>query len=270
MNKTEQTYLNITDGYLQQLEDTGTNAFAYLTIYPFNDFDGVTDAQLDELGDRLLRIISRGRKIFLRLYPEMNGSWFIYGQKPAAFIAAWRRAVTALNTKLGPSNRDKVAYIWAPNSGNDYPWLGQTFSPNPSDLPDASIGVDTNGNQRLDRLDDPYSPFYPGDEWVDWVGLSIYHCKYLIWIALVDHPLAALYLTRFLFYFYLFCFSSMADGREYPWRQNVIPEEDKFESILQGLRLTRSPLSASTPSTACSAVHQETAPSRVVTNLYPC
>lgn len=23
--------------------------------------------------------------------------------------------------------------------------------------------------------DDPYTPFYPGDQWVDWVGMNQYH-----------------------------------------------------------------------------------------------
>ncbi|KAJ3209887.1 hypothetical protein HDU67_005830 [Dinochytrium kinnereticum] len=200
MNKTtQQTYLNITDGFLQQLEDTNTDAFAYLTIYPFNDFEGVTDAQLDELGDRLLRIIQRGRKIFLRLYPEMNGSWFIYGQKPRAFIAAWRRAFNVLNAKIGPQNRNMIAYLWAPNSGNGYPYYNQTFSVNPTAIPEDRIEIDTNGDKVLNLEDDPYSPFYPGDEYVDWVGLSIYHY-----------------------------------GSEYPWRQNVVPEPNKFEGKMQG------------------------------------
>lgn len=35
--------------------------------------------------------------------------------------------------------------------------------------------MDTNGNGVLDSLDDPYSPFYPGDDYVDWVGTSNYH-----------------------------------------------------------------------------------------------
>ena len=27
---------------------------------------------------------------------------------------------------------------------------------------------------------DPYGPYYPGDEWVDWVGMSIYHFGILL------------------------------------------------------------------------------------------
>jgi hypothetical protein len=34
--------------------------------------------------------------------------------------------------------------------------------------------MDTNNNGRIDGADDPYLPYYPGDEFVDWVALSLY------------------------------------------------------------------------------------------------
>ncbi|KAJ3087288.1 hypothetical protein HK102_011435, partial [Quaeritorhiza haematococci] len=35
--------------------------------------------------------------------------------------------------------------------------------------------LDTNRDGNITAADDPYSPYYPGDEWVDWVGLTLYH-----------------------------------------------------------------------------------------------
>ena len=35
--------------------------------------------------------------------------------------------------------------------------------------------LDTNDDGWVDMYDDPYTPFYPGDQWVDWVGLNEYH-----------------------------------------------------------------------------------------------
>ena len=35
--------------------------------------------------------------------------------------------------------------------------------------------LDTNDDGWVDMHDDPYTPFYPGDQWVDWVGLNEYH-----------------------------------------------------------------------------------------------
>jgi hypothetical protein len=35
--------------------------------------------------------------------------------------------------------------------------------------------MDTNGDGAIDMYDDMYTPYYPGDDWVDWVGMSIFH-----------------------------------------------------------------------------------------------
>ena len=35
--------------------------------------------------------------------------------------------------------------------------------------------LDTNGDGVLTMADDPYGPYYPGDDAVDWVGMSLYH-----------------------------------------------------------------------------------------------
>jgi beta-mannanase len=112
----------------------------------------------------------------------MNGSWFPYGQDPIKFIASWKRVVDYVRKALGESNRSNFAFIWGPNSGNGYPYV---LPPPDGFSPDASTtegkariaALDTNGNGELDRLDDPYQPYYPGDDYVDWVGISIYHCK---------------------------------------------------------------------------------------------
>ena len=78
--------------------------------------------------------------------------------------------------------------LWSPNIGNGYPFLGSGFESNNPKATDtdpikqanfqelntdnvgASAGVITNA-------DDPYGPFYPGDEWVDWVGISVYNIQ---------------------------------------------------------------------------------------------
>ncbi|KAI8850038.1 hypothetical protein BC829DRAFT_369068, partial [Chytridium lagenaria] len=126
----------------------------------------------------------------------MNGSWFPYGQNPSAFKRAWRRAVEIILRVIGEENRDHLALLWAPNSGNGYPWPTSIASPKVGDprIPD----LDTNGDGIFDVRDDPYTPFYPGDDVVDWVGMSIYHY-----------------------------------GFKYPWIQNVIPTSNKFEGIME-------------------------------------
>lgn len=49
--------------------------------------------------------------------------------------------------------------------GSTYPWGPSRFDPL----------LDTNKDGQLDRGDDPYLPYYPGDAYVDWIGCSAYH-----------------------------------------------------------------------------------------------
>ncbi|KAJ3066783.1 hypothetical protein HDU98_009935 [Podochytrium sp. JEL0797] len=163
-----------------------------LTVYPFQGFANITDEQLADMATRLNNIVNAGHSVFFRFAAEMNGSWFQYGQDPAGFIAAWRRCITYWRHALG-ANVDKVAFIWSPNSGNGYPYAGEEFSINPNATDAATLAnialLDTNQNGILDPLDDPYIPYYPGDEYVDWVGLSIYH--YGIEYPWVDNAIPA-------------------------------------------------------------------------------
>jgi Glycosyl hydrolase family 26 len=99
-----------------------------------------------------------GKPLFIRFAHEMNGSWYPWcewrdknknlerdpgeesGFTPQDYRAAYRN-VALLLRRLAPN----VALVWCPNSG----LLG--------------------GGRR-----DPFAPFYPGDDVVDWVGLDFY------------------------------------------------------------------------------------------------
>ena len=83
-----------------------------------------------------------GGPILLRFAPEMNGDFYPWGvgangNTPGDFIAAWRHLVSIFREQ-GANN---VEWVWGPNNGP----LG--------DLSDV----------------------YPGDQWVDWLGLSAYN-----------------------------------------------------------------------------------------------
>ncbi|KAI9203316.1 uncharacterized protein BJ171DRAFT_569028 [Polychytrium aggregatum] len=72
--------------------------------------------------------------------------------------------------------------MWAPNVGVGYPWSTPgAASPTPKspvdNLVDFSL-LDTNRDGTINALDDPYSPFFPGREYVDWVGVSLYYYNY--------------------------------------------------------------------------------------------
>jgi hypothetical protein len=87
--------------------------------------------------------------------------------KPTAYVANFRAMAIAVHSRT-----NMTAMVWAPNTGDGYPYgtTRQSIS-NPADF-DL---LDTNKNGVLDKEgDDPYGAYWPGKEYVDWVGLSTY------------------------------------------------------------------------------------------------
>jgi len=76
-----------------------------------------------------------GGPIFLRYASEMNGTWQAYSGDPAKYIEKWR-LVCRVMREVAPN----VIMVWCPFA-----------------TPQATI-----------------TEYYPGDEWVDWVGVNIY------------------------------------------------------------------------------------------------
>lgn len=90
-----------------------------------------------------------GHPYFLRFAHEMNGNWNpwseqVNGNKPGQFVQAWRH-VHDIFTAQGVTN---VTWVWTPNI-------------------DFSTGT-------------PLRELYPGDGYVDWVGMSGYNWGTLI------------------------------------------------------------------------------------------
>lgn len=86
-----------------------------------------------------------GGPVFISIDHEMNGTWYPYSQAyPNSgvtandFVTAWRRIVTIFRQN-GANN---AAFVWSPN------------------VPDVG-GV-------------PFTAYYPGDDYVDWIGVSFY------------------------------------------------------------------------------------------------
>lgn len=82
-----------------------------------------------------------GRPLFVRFAHEMNGTWYPWGKgrhrnTPRLFVAAWRHVVRVFRR----NGADNVRWVWSPNQN-----LSGRF---------------------------PFTQYYPGDRWVDWVGLD--------------------------------------------------------------------------------------------------
>ena len=102
----------------------------------------IADGAYDDYARRAARSAAAwGHPILLRFAHEMNGTWYPWGRgmdgsTPAVYRAAWRHLVQIFRS-AGATN---VRWVWTPN-------------------------VDGGGQY-------PFRAYYPGDRWVDWVGLD--------------------------------------------------------------------------------------------------
>jgi hypothetical protein len=80
-----------------------------------------------------------GAPLFLRFASEMNGNWMAYSGNPSLYIEKFRLVYRVMHAEA-----PNVAVVWCP------------FSSPRSNIPD----------------------YYPGDEFVDWVGVNIYSVFY--------------------------------------------------------------------------------------------
>lgn len=124
--------------------------------------DQWTDAMTTQLVSTVRSINRRGITVWLRFCYEMvslvasfgsrkrassdppllqNGGWMSYGSQPEDYVAVWRRVTTAIRAAT-----NETYMFWAPNL-----WNGP--------------------------VDDPvqgYTPYWPGEDYVDVAGLSVY------------------------------------------------------------------------------------------------
>ena len=178
------------DAFVQQVRSV--NGIALITLEPTAGLATATTAAATAVADILAGYRACGVPIILRFAHEMNGSWYAWGQDPAAFIAAFRSIAAAVHERA-----PGVAMLWAPNTGRGYPFSGGAHAAVPGSA--ATAALDTNHDGILSAADDPYAPYWPGDDAVDWVGMSIYHF-----------------------------------GTTYPWGANVVPLPDSFVDLITG------------------------------------
>jgi beta-mannanase len=129
--------------------------------------DAVTDQVAADLAARLDGYNRRGVPVVVRFGEEMNGDRYSWVQQPPAYVAAFRRVAAAVHAGAPGS-----ATVWAPAYGGGYP-----FSPvatGDTDVLDTGV-LDTGGDGQVTGLDDPYAPYWPGEDAVDWAGLSPFH-----------------------------------------------------------------------------------------------
>lgn len=68
-----QTHTPPVSQFFEQVEASNTDAYAYLTVYPIDGYEVVTDAAIDEMAQLIGNVTKGGRRVFLRYASEMNG-----------------------------------------------------------------------------------------------------------------------------------------------------------------------------------------------------
>ncbi|KAJ3273458.1 serine palmitoyltransferase, long chain base subunit [Terramyces sp. JEL0728] len=157
---------NIIEWQAQLMQEQG--GMLEVTLQPTIRADELGTDILQQFAIFMRKVNSKyGVPVLLRFMHEMNGNWMPYGFQPVEQKKTW---ITL--TKLIREQTNMTAMVWSPNSGFGYPFGVSGFPPKDSE---GFKMLDTNNDGRITVLDDPYLPFYPGDEWVDWVGISIYN-----------------------------------------------------------------------------------------------
>ncbi|KAJ3414371.1 hypothetical protein HDV05_006645 [Chytridiales sp. JEL 0842] len=146
---------------LEQMK--GLNAILLTSLDPYESYEQITQAAINEFAQKMKAFNDHGIPVIIRPAHEMNGPWYSYGQQPRAFIKFYRDVYAAVKAV-------------APHTGSfvrvGYPWTIGEYHIRPGH-PDFPL-CDTNGNGILDTGDDPYGPYWPGDDVVDWFGASTY------------------------------------------------------------------------------------------------
>eukprot|EP00584_Thalassiosira_punctigera_P009158 CAMPEP_0172532350 /NCGR_PEP_ID=MMETSP1067-20121228/5439_1 /TAXON_ID=265564 ORGANISM="Thalassiosira punctigera, Strain Tpunct2005C2" /NCGR_SAMPLE_ID=MMETSP1067 /ASSEMBLY_ACC=CAM_ASM_000444 /LENGTH=456 /DNA_ID=CAMNT_0013316857 /DNA_START=178 /DNA_END=1545 /DNA_ORIENTATION=+ len=110
---------------------------------------GCIAINMGEMEDQINLLISylersRASKIFLRLGYEFDNPSFGYSDNPAMYILAFRKIVSDCRNKLSEEATRRVLFVW-------HSWAAP--------MAKKSLSLDS---------------FYPGDEFVDWIGVSIF------------------------------------------------------------------------------------------------
>lgn len=172
-------------------ELAGAHASMMLTLEPRDGLAAVTPEVLAAFSQDLAKWTRKGVPVMVRFAHEMNGSWYTWGQQPALFIDKFREVAAAVHAVPGST------MLWSPNEGGGYPFRDGAYEAKPGTV--AFSALDTNGDGKLSMDDDPYGPYWPGDDAVDWVGLTLYHF-----------------------------------GDVYPWGENEVPAAGKLGAKITG------------------------------------
>ncbi|TPX42627.1 mannan endo-1,4-beta-mannosidase [Synchytrium endobioticum] len=117
-----------------------------VTLQPTVPMSQIPDATLQAVARQMAFMNGvYGVPVILRYGHEMNGYWYAYGQQPSSYVASFRKLAQYVHVATNMTAM----------------------------IADLAL-LDTNQDGVFNVADDPYTPYWPGPEYVDWVGLSVY------------------------------------------------------------------------------------------------
>ena len=157
-------------GYLREFltQSAASGAHALITVNPTVPLTDINAAGAADFA-RQLEELAQGfpGKLLIRFAPDMNSSWVSWGQQPGEYVAAYRAAARAFEAE------SNTVMVWQPFQARDYPFTRNRDAPAPGTPGFAAL--DTNSDGDWNGSDEPYAPYYPGDDVVDWTGLTALH-----------------------------------------------------------------------------------------------
>jgi hypothetical protein len=156
----DSTYLS---GFFDQVRQAGS--LGVVTLRPTVDLSAIDASMAAAVADDVAAAGGADATVYVRFAPDMNGTWVEWGQKPSVYRAAFSTVADAIHARMA-----NAVMVWSPAWGGDYPFRAARAA-DTEQLRD----LDSNGDGMVSNLDDPYEPYYPGSDSVDWVGLSLYH-----------------------------------------------------------------------------------------------
>jgi len=174
---------------------------------PYEILAGTYDAFLQDYARQVKEF---GHPVLFRLNNEMNGDWCSYSayytcKDPDLFIALWRY----IHDIFAQAGADNVIWVWNPNDGSfpDFNW-NHTFLYYPGDEYVDVVGLTgyNTGN------------YYPGENWREFA--YIYDPLYRLYSRVFEHPFM---ITEF--------GSNSVGGDKVAWIGNMFAVIDKYPRI---------------------------------------
>jgi len=142
------TGVEYADGILNSLfHNQGVGLQIGLWLDGYNGCEKINNGAMDENIQILIKYLESctASKVFLRIGYEFDNPWF--GFEPSSYVRAFQTIVTACHKNLSSTAKSKVKFVW-------HSWAAPR----------------SDGVELVD--------FYPGDEYVDWIGVSIFQQLY--------------------------------------------------------------------------------------------